>query len=533
MILKKPYAFIIKNFRIIHMIMLACLLFLIQSADDIGDFFRQLQVTSTYIYQDATVYINNIVFGIGFILLFLTGVLFWLLYEKKKPIKLYLGLLVYCIFIFIGFAFEFNLLNVVSKELIESEQIILGKDLAMIITYPGYFFVVICFIRGIGFNIKQFNFSKDIEELEIVDKDSEEFEVLIGKNNYKYFRFARRALRETKYYILENLFAIKCIAVVVVLLGTGYGIYYYNNYLKGLKEQESTTVNGISYTVRNSYITEKDYLGNLVKEGYKFVVVDMTFFNSNVEEAKLDLEKITLANGDLIYHPTLNFNSKFYDLGIPYSDGKMINVGQALDASLAFEIPASVSTTKYQLRVRYDLTERGNGVIDKFKKFDVYAERIDSDNVGFNNNINEAINTNVVNRNSYSLVVRGYELRDSFDSRYILCKTIDECRALSKVITPDRPSENTMLVVSIDSIESDNAVFTKTFNTTNKIFSNFCFISYRIGNKKYSTKAKIVSGSNVDDKVFINIDRKIYKASDISLIFRFRDQTFTVPLKNS
>ncbi len=43
MILKKPYAFIIKHFRLIHLMMLACLAYLLMIARDINKLFASLQ----------------------------------------------------------------------------------------------------------------------------------------------------------------------------------------------------------------------------------------------------------------------------------------------------------------------------------------------------------------------------------------------------------------------------------------------------------------------------------------------------------
>lgn len=531
MILKKPYAFIIRHFRAIHLTMLACIAFLMWSASDISDFFHTLQATNTYTYPDAVIYVNNIVYIVALILLFLVGIVYWLLTEKKKPTKLYLYVLAYTVFVIVGYALLFYLLRAVSEGIIESEQVILGKDVAVIITYPGYFAAIICFIRGIGFNLKQFNFSKDIEELEIVDKDSEEFEVLIGKNNYKYFRLIRRTIREAKYYLLENIFVLKCIAGVIVIMIIGYGIYYYNNYLKELKSQESSIVDGISYTVRNSYITSKDYNGYLVQEDYKFIVIDMSFHNLTEEPIALDLKKISLSYRQLVYYPVLNRNSRFYDLGAPYTYDEKIKPGETLDATLTFRVPSSMTARNFKLRVRSGIDSSGNNILERYKLFTVSAKRIDEDNTVFSKSVNETINTNAVGINTYSLTIRGFALRDSYDNKYVLCRDTVNCTILSKVIIPDKKSENTMLVIDYEDVITDDAVFTKKFDTTNKIFANYCLISYKIGTKVFTQKADIVSNSNVDNKVFINVDRKILGATDYTLTFNFRDNTFIIKLK--
>lgn len=530
MILRKPYAFIIKHFRLIHLLMFACLVFILTFINDINSLFTSLQSTNTFMYAGTDTYINNFVYYVVFALLFLSAVIFWLLKEKKKPTKLYLGLIIYCVALFVGIGFLFSLLTTMQENLVESEQLILGKDLSFIFSLPNYAFIVICFIRGIGFNIKQFNFSKDIEELQIADKDSAEFEVLIGQNNYKYLRTFRRTIREIKYYILENKFVITCFCALLLVFFVGYGIYYYNQYMKTLNASEATSVDGITYAVRRAYITAHDYNGNTISNKYKYVVIDMSFHNSTALDKTLNLDNITLANGELVYFNTLTKNGKFYDLGIPYTEDEVIKPGETKDATLTFELPSSVNSKNFVLRVQYDIDSTLDDIVARYRKFDIKATNIDSDNEKKVNNINETINVNVVNRNAFSLTVTGYNLLDSYDSKYVTCKSIDSCLPLSYVITPNKNNVDTMLVIDYKGIMYDDAIFTKTFNTYNKIFENYAIVSYTLYNKSYSSKVNVVSNSDVDGKIFINVDRRIMNATKISLLFNFRDQTFEVPL---
>ena len=64
---------------------------------------------------------------------------------------------------------------------------------------------------------------------------------------------------------LENKFAISMISLAIVVVLSTVGVYYYNGYLKKLKETESASVNGITYTVNDSYITANDFNGEKIK----------------------------------------------------------------------------------------------------------------------------------------------------------------------------------------------------------------------------------------------------------------------------
>lgn len=530
MILKKPYAFIIKHFRLIHLMMLACLTYLLMIARDINKLFSSLQASSTFIYSGADAYINKSVYYVLLIFLFLSGIVFWLLRKKKKPTKLYLFLLIYGFIEIFLFYYEFNLLSILQENVVESDQLILGKDISTICLLPNYVLMAFCFIRGIGFNLKQFNFSKDVEELEIADVDSAEFEVLIGQNNYKYFRFVRRTIRELKYYVLENKFGITVFASILLLFFSIYGVYYYNTYLKKTSKEETNVINGIAYTVRDSYITMKDFNGNELNDTYKYVVVDLTLFNNTSESKTLNLDDITLSNGALVYYPTLTRNQKFYDFGIPYNEGDLLLPNTSKDVTITFEIPRSTNSRNFALRVQYGLDTSGSKVLTKYRKFDVSSTIVDSDTNYIKTNVNETINTNVVGKNPFNLTITGYSILDSFDNRYVVCKNVTACNPLSNVIRPVRASSETMLVIDYKGTMYDDAKFTKTFNTYNKVFENYCTINYRVFNRDYSIKANVVANSDVEGKIFITMERNLVNATAITLLFEFRDNKYEVPL---
>lgn len=455
---------------------------------------------------------------------------FWLLREKKKPVKLYLFLIIYGFIEIVLFYYEFNLLSVLQENVVDADQLILGRDISTICLLPNYVLMVICFIRGIGFNLKQFNFSKDVEELEIADVDSAEFEVLIGQNNYKYLRFIRRTIRELKYYVLENKFGIFMFTCVLALFFSGYGIYYYNTYLKKTAKEETNVINGIAYTVRDSYLTTKDFNGNELSDLYKYVIVNLTVYNNTTETATLNLDNITLASDSLVFYPTLTKNQKFYDFGIPYNEGDLLLPQVSKDVTLTFEIPRSTNRRNFALRVQYGLDISGSKILSKYRKFDVSAVDVDKEATLIKTNVNETINTNVAGKNPFNLTITGYSILDSFDNRYVVCKNINACNPLSNVIKPVRANSETMLVVDYKGTMYEDAKFTQTFNTYNKIFENYCTVKYRVYNRDYSMNASVVANSDVDGKIFITMERNLVNASSIYLLFDFRDNKYEIPL---
>lgn len=530
MIIRKPYAFIIKHFRLLHLIILVMLLYIYFDLNSIYQLFSSFQKTHTYTYMSAFLYIDNLVnyaIGIAFIM---SGIIFWLLKIKKKNINLYLGIFVYLAILIIGYIFLHSRLTAIQNEVFESDQIILVKDISMLLNLPMYVFIPFCFIRGIGFNIKQFNFSKDIAELKIADEDSEEFELLIGQNNYKYFRTARRAFRETKYFILENAFPLSIIGGVLGVILLGSGIYYYNSFLKKLSAAEVTSIDSISYVVNSSYMTAKDYTGDEIRDGYKYVVINMAFHNVSTETKSLNLDLITLADGRIIYYPTLTKNSKFYDLGVPYKEKQQIYGGEMIEATLTFEIPASVRTKNFTLRVQYGMDDTFDRVLVQYKKFDIKTTSIDAEEVTIDKKMNDTINVNVIGKNKIGLTVTNFAIVDLFDNKYVSCSSMERCYAYSSVISTTDVSTKTMLVVDFKANIDNEANILQTFNTTNKIFKNYANIKYTINDVDHVIPATIVSNSDVDSKVFFEVPRNIIRASSVQLCIDFRDELYVYKL---
>ncbi len=535
MILRKPYAFLIKHFKLLHMIILGCICVVLLNLSDISTLFRTLQKSSTYLYAGATNYINKSVYLFLLISLALSVIVFYLFKKKNKPNKLYLFLIIYLMSTTISYIYIYHQLNLIVDNALSSDTIILVKDLSFLLTIPAYVFIIVCFIRGIGFNIKKFNFSKDLDDLKISEKDREEFEFTLGQNNYKYMRTIRRTIRELKYYILENKFAIILVSCALVVVLSITFAYYYNGYLQKIKQSESTSVDNITYTVKSAYITENDYNGNIVKKGYKYVVIDLSLYNSSTKEKSLSLEKIVLANGKLNYYPTLVMNGKFYDLGKPYEDKQIIMPSKEVNATLAFEIPKTTTTTDFTLKVQYNLDGAFKGFKAFYKNFDVNAKKIDDTEVVENHILNEEVSSDVVNKNKFSFTIKAYSIKDSFSSKYIRCSSINVCKLLSNVVTSNSVSSaytnKTMLILDYDALVSNDANIYKTFNTYDKIFANYLTVVYKVEDTIKQEKAELIDSKDIDNKVFIAVDRNIVRADEIYLQFDFRNNNYIVNLK--
>ena len=533
MILKKPYAFIIKHFKLIHLIILGCIIFSVYTLTGISSLFNTLITTRTYTYSGADVYINPVIYVFIILALAMSVVLYILLKKKNKPVGLYLGLVIYNVATFIAYIYLYSMLSDMMYNTVEVDKLRFARDLVYMIYIPSYVFIVLCFIRGVGFNLKQFNFSKDIEELKIADKDSEEFELMVGQNSYKYKRIIRRSIRETKYYILENMFAITVVSVILGIVLVFLGVKYYKKFIAKVKAQQVTQVNGVNYVLNKAYITAEDFNGNLIKEGSKFVVLDMSFENVSSTDATLDFDRLTLLNKELKYKPTLAFNYKFYDLGSPYETDVSIPKGEMLRKYVIFELPESSTTTNFVLRIEYGVYSKKDKVLDNYVQFDVAAKNIDTEDKHEYLHVGDELYTNVNGENEFKLKINSYAIQENYTDKYVICNKKLVCQKYNKLISANQYSKKTMLVIDFDGQIYEDAKFTQTFNDYSKIFIGYGTVEYQSANRIYSEKISLATNEKIEDKMFILVDNKIKDSKKISLHFKFRNTVYTIYLKEN
>ena len=248
MVLRRPYAFLIKHFRLIHLIIAGILGILVFQNRRVYVFLRKCIEDSVNKY-DALRYINYSIYIFIFLAMVLCGVIYWLLKFKDKPRKIYIftivSYVIIGIFMFIVFAYLGNLPN----EVIEQKTIRLYRDIMLITLLLQYVFVVIMLIRGLGFNIKKFNFDKDLQELSITEADADEVEVNVNIDTTNVVRSVRKQKREFGYYYQEFKIYILIILGIIVIFGGYKGYSYFKDRYKVYSEGDTVgLINYISVT---------------------------------------------------------------------------------------------------------------------------------------------------------------------------------------------------------------------------------------------------------------------------------------------
>ena len=201
MILRKPYAFLIKNFKKINIILLILTIFIyIRNLSAYG-FVRDY--VNSAIYNELIDSIDNYINILSILPLVLTmassAILVYLLRYKNKPYFTYVFILIanlYTLIIFFYtahyFTYNTNIFDVAAVRIV--------RDLLFISTLPYYLIMVFLTIRSIGLDLKKFGFNEDKEIAEISEEDREEVEVEFNINRDYYIRKIKGLFRHFKYF---------------------------------------------------------------------------------------------------------------------------------------------------------------------------------------------------------------------------------------------------------------------------------------------------------------------------------------------
>ena len=277
MIIRKPYAFLIKHFKKIHILLLVLSAFIYYRSLQLSSFISEFMRLETYdsYYEPITNHVSFLPI-LAMILLSIGSItLIFLLHHKKKPWKLYILPAFEYIFMMIVFFSAKSFFDQYNG-IVDSAGIRAVRDFLFIATVLQYPSMFIFLLRTIGVDLKKFNFKSDEEYLELSSADHEELEINIEFDKDSLKRGAKKLFRNMSYIYAEHKLIINIIASVLFVVFS-YGMYkfiFITN--KSYGQGESLNANGYEITINKSYYTDKDYTGKVVSDKSAFVIVNMT-----------------------------------------------------------------------------------------------------------------------------------------------------------------------------------------------------------------------------------------------------------------
>jgi len=418
MILRKPYAFLIKYFQKINILLLLLVGIVFYQNMQLHQFVKDYLDTGIY---NATIdsinnYANIYIYLAFIAILVISGILIYLLRYKDKPYISYVFILIanfitFCFFLYTDNYFTYQVVkgyNLVAIKVV--------KDLLFISTLPYYPILFILLIRSIGIDLKSFGFQEDKEMAEINEEDREEVEVQVGFDRDRFIRRLKYRIRHFKYFFLEHRVSLSIVfGVVLIIFGLNFYRYFYvDNRI--YKMNETFTSNSYKLSVNHTYLTDKDFSGNIIsKDDMYFVLVDLGVENLLTVPRNFDIKKLILYIDNDYYYPTIKFNSYFVDMGNLYINKELKN-RQKTSYLLVYEVPKPKKDANFLLKYQDLSGETGKLIRVKMKVQDISTFKdkgsaIVGEEFTIPINLNEKVNFNISK----------YEVLDNVNYTYQKC----------------------------------------------------------------------------------------------------------------
>ena len=518
MILKRPYAFFIKMFKPIHLLLSGLLLYLIYLDNNILTFLNEYMYSSETLAEADIIrsLMNNFLYIIPIVILIFFIILLGVMYKKNKPMVFYfVGIFSFLIILIINI-YSVNFLNTLVENIVSIKIIKLIHDLVLINVILESVLLLVLFIRGIGINFKKFDFNSDLSKIEINESDKEEFELNVNIDINEKKRKRKEQIRKLKYLYAENkiLINISSFILVIIIIFTATFIVIKKGQVN--KEGVYYSANSVNFKVNETLKLNTSYKGNKITDNYLIVV--SVNIKSNYND-KLYLNDFSLKIEDIKFKPTDKYNESLIDLGNFYEE-ESLSV-EYTDYLFVFEIPE-----KYiESEMLFSYNNQGN-VVDVLlePKELVLSEAQKSMNITENlefENVLSGVNFKI---NSYSLDYK-------FLIEYNYCIKENDCIASKEYLKPSINENYDKIILKLDmeyNSESDLDI-----NTFYKLLSKFGTISYKIGDTWYNNskfeeiKSKKISSSNV----YIGINSNILNADSIKIVFNVRGSIYEYILK--
>ena len=525
MILRKPYAVLIKYFRIIHLIIGIFSLFVIYKINKIMSFFTGYFNSSTVIIEKGIadgLFGFLLYFSIILILIATISIII-LMAVKKKPIILYIYTIITQIIVTGMLIFSSNNIKTLEVSAVDVRTLKLNSDLLLIVFILEIICSVLIFVRATGFNIKKFNFGEDLEELEITERDNEEFEVSYEVDTNTIKRDFLRALRDFRYFYGENRLIINVIGTILLITIIVLFGYYYNKNHKTYSLGTYFYYPNYKIKIMDSYVTKYNYRKEVIDEEKVYVLVkveanktvkDVTAINTTAMELTVEGHK---------FYPSMK-KEYFIDIGTSYNNQKLSYDEKTY--LLVYELPKSFETSKMKLTT---YTENGS------YKTNISPQRIDKNEKEHTYNLGDTIDFSDSVFTGIKLALNSMELSEMFTINYTLNVSDQESIPSIEYIRPSYTGSEDKLLMKL----------TGSFEATEDIYLSSINLGYFIetyGKIKYEKEGKTFYMSMIMEEIlpkkvtlnktiYVEVSSDLQNAEHISLVFDVHSQKYVYQLK--
>ena len=503
MILRKPYGFLIKHFRLIHLLLTLIYIYLAIKVNNMLRYFNNF-INGIESKLNAIKYINNYYLIAIILSILICLVIYALMRYKKKPKLLYLILIAIYLAIAIVINYSYNGLYNIYISTVSAKDLRIYRDLLRIIIIFQYITIFFTLIRGLGFDIKKFNFKEDLAELDLNVSDDEEVELTIGSTE-GLKRKIRRQLRESTYYYKENKLFIKSIIAILIVIIAFTLLINKKVVNKEFKEGDQIETDKYSFIVQNSYLTKKSYDGSIITSSDTIFLVAKIAIASKVGKTELNTGNMILKTASGSYTINTKYTSYFKDLGVGYKD-------QIISEWKTYLFLYSIDENDINKKIQINYT--GN------KKINLNPINIDETDKESHYKTGDTLDLSTTLFGNGTLNINKYDIKNIFAYNYEYEVNNKKYNSKINIISPNK----TIIYLNLN--------YQSTRDISNYDFiTNYGIIKYKLNNSEYSTTFINKAPASEKNDLYLEVDKEIENASSIWLELNIRNKKIIYTLK--
>ena len=483
MIIRKPFAFLVEKFKLLHFIVLIPCIYLVYMFWRLSEFFNSY-VSNGYVTTVADVagkYYSALM-TIGALLILVFTALVSSLFKKKNKFHIpYLLLTIIYSIIFVGSFLLPGILHSAEIEGLESSSSLIIRGIMSIAFYIQILSSVSLIFLAFGLDVRTGEFLDIKEEINLDENDSEEIEINLKSDDYKVKRFIRRYLREIQYYIIENKNIFKVLGALLAVIILFFSVKFFLSLNRNVRVNQTFNYSNFTFSFNSSVLSTLDYNGNVITNGKVYLANKVTITNRTNRLLKLTTSDFCLDINNDCYYPVLDRSGKFIDLAKPYY-AEQIGKESTTEYVLVYELDESLTRSKYKIKVLDSLTYKKDDVIPKYKEINITPTYSNSVKVMGNYSLKDEIDLSKTTLLKSKLRIDNAYISQYYRYDYYTCQEDDcdvsacsdedsKCKKLQDAITPSFGSY--FIIMDGELTLDENASYTKYKLGSNDFYEDF------------------------------------------------------------
>ena len=533
MILRKPYAFLIKHFRLIHTLLTACMIYLLYKSYTIYNFLNSFIKTAsiTLEHGQADQLFNIYLFVLPWIILIFTVILLIVMFRKHKPKIFYFATIIVNIASIAVYNYLYNTVLYMENNIIASQEVKLAVDITFILMLSQLIVTIISSIRSLGLDLEKFDFGKDLVELEVNEQDDEEFEINVNIDSSSFNRGIRRNLRYARYVYVENRFLINTIACIVVA-SIGF-IIYLNLTVFNVYYNEGDIFSAEEYTlgIKSSYLTNQNSKGKVITDKDKMLLVLEVDIASYGKDDDINLAKTEVHIDKNTYYPVKKYNKGFYDLGEVYTHQE---INKEMNTYLLiYEINKDDMKEDITFRYFNGFDTGTRNLEPTYIRVKLNPNNLDKDIISTDINYGDKVKLSDT-LGETTITLNNVELAKQFTNKYNFCLNKSTCFESVEYIKPVLNTNYNKAILKVQGaldidIKNSNVTFTNLY----KAITYFGELTYVKNGKTH----RITEFTKVDPKkysqentYYLEVKEEVLDAEEVYFIIRIRNKQYKYSL---